>query len=83
MAKASVVIPRLLHVLDMNSTYELEDMIGLNGMPIYKLISRDSELSITMINYLLATFPDLNPSFLVTGKGPVMMDGSLKKLLEL
>ena len=83
MAKAAEVIPALVEAVGLRSTYDLEFHLGLASNPLAKLIRRDSDLSITYITLILEAFPGVNPSFLVTGKGPVILNEETAKVLGL
>lgn len=83
MAKAKDVLPALMQVYGFKRLLPFEEYLELKGNPLSKLLRRDSELSVSVCVRIIEKFPDVNPAFLLTGKGPVMLTPELKKALHL
>jgi hypothetical protein len=56
------------------SVYQFEKKIGVRST-IQKAISSNSNLGSNLLSKIVAEFPEINPSWLITGKGEMLLTG--------
>lgn len=72
---AKTIRDRLLEELHMTSG-EFATALGVNYQRIYDLGSgRTKKFNPGMVKLIVKTFPQVNPHFLYTGEGPVLLNG--------
>jgi hypothetical protein len=81
MVTAGDVIYPLIKALNLPNVSVLEAALDMYSYPIAKLIKRNAPLTMKIAQKIIEKYPDVNPAFLVTGKGPVLMDDTMKRLL--